>query len=489
MYDLLIKNGQIIDGTGSPSYFADVAIKDGKIAKIGKGLADAKEIIDAKGLTITPGFIDSHSHSDARICDYPEMVEKIEQGITTSIGGQCGSSVATTNFPKDIALGSNNALLAGHGTIRKAVMGYSKECPTAEQLEEMKALLRKAMEDGAIGLSLGLIYAPGSYAKTEELVEMAKVVKEYEGVLAAHIRSEANLLVEAVEEFIHVAKTANVRGVISHHKACGAPTNWGKVKETLRMVDEANAEGYDIYVDVYPYTASSTSAAATFVPDYGRNLMERLASMEEREEMKKTLANSWWMKANDFSWVQIARCDAYPQYSGLFLPEIAKLHGKPEYETVLDLIYDSNNHCTGCYHTANEDDLKMVLAHPRAMVGTDSGLARKDSVFFHPRLKGTFPRVLGKYVREEKIISLPEAIRKMTSMAARVYNLSTKGLVWEGMDADLCIFDADRIIDHATFTDCFARAEGLNYVILSGEVVVEHAIHNGKKPGKVLTNV
>ena len=510
MYDLIIKNGKVIDGTGSPSFFADIAIKDGKIALIGEISEDAKNVIDANGLTVTPGFIDSHSHSDKEIFEYPDMLEKIEQGITTSISGQCGGSIAPRNveekddtyidgvgnlsdvlktfgsFSKaaeNFPLGSNNMCFVGHGSIRKVIMGMSQEKPTEKELEEMKSLVRDAMEHGALGITFGLIYPPSSYADTQELIELTKVVKEYEGLVAAHIRSESTKLVEATEEFIDVVRKAGVRGVLSHHKACGSPANWGKVKKTLSLVDDAIKEGLDIYLDVYPYEATHTTTSVTFVPDSGRDLMKRLESTEERAKMREYNNTLWW--ANDYSWVQIAKCEGYPEYEGLFIPEAAKIHKKDEYETILDMIYKSNNKCSCCYFTICDEDVMTVMAHPRAMICTDAGLAAGKKVF-HPRTKGTFPRALGRYVREKNVVSLPEMIRKMTSMPAQVYGLSTKGLIREGMNADICIFDENKIIDHSEFTDCNRRAEGLNYVILGGEVVVEDTVYNGIKKGRVI---
>lgn len=510
MYDLIIKNGNVVDGTGSPSFFADVAIKDGKIVKVDKNLEGAKKVIDANGLTVTPGFIDSHSHSDNAILEYPDMIEKIEQGITTSIGGQCGSSIAPKKVDekddkyidgignlseilktfgtfadavKNMPLGSNNMCFAGHGAIRKAVMDMSQEKPTKDELEKMKLLLRDAMEHGALGISFGLIYPPSSYADTEELIELAKVVKEYEGVVAAHIRNEGIKLVEAVKEFIEIIRQSGVRGVLSHHKSCGSPENWGKVSHTLRLINEANAEGLEIYLDVYPYEATHTTTSVTFVPDSGRDLMKRLGSEEERRKMREHNNSMWW--ANDYSWVQVAKCEGYPEYEGMFVPDIAKIHGKDEYETILDMIYKSDNKCSCCYFTICDEDVKTVMAHPRAMICTDASVA-KGKTIFHPRTKGSFPRALGRYVRDKKVVPLPEMVRKMTSMPARVYGLKSKGLIWEGMDADLCIFDADKIIDRSEFTDCNKRAEGLSYVILGGEVVVEDAVYNGKKLGKII---
>lgn len=511
MYELIIKNGKIIDGTGSPFFCADIGIKDGRIISVGRNLTGAEKIIDARGLCVTPGFIDSHSHSDNALLTYPELKEKIEQGITTSIAGQCGSSPAPLsrdakeenayevgNFGKstdvfrtmgtflDIAkgqsYGSNTICLVGHGALRKAVMGMDKREPTHDEMQKMKELLRDAMEHGTLGMSIGLIYPPSCYSKMEELVELAKIVAEYDGVVAAHIRNEGAQLIQATEEFIEIIKKSGARGIHSHHKACGNRENWGKVTHSLRLIDKANEEGTEIYCDVYPYIATHTTASVTFVPDSGQKLLPRLRDENEREKMKEWGRAKW---GDDLSWVQIAVCSAYPQYEGLRVPEIAKIHGKDVYDTIYDMILDSNNVCSACYFTMCEEDVEQVLAHPRVMIGTDASVARNNAVY-HPRLRGTFPRVLGRYVRERGITTLPEMIRKMTSMPATVYRLKSKGLIKVGMDADICIFDEDKIIDHSEFTDCTKGAEGLNYVILGGEVVCENAVFNGTKNGRIL---
>ena len=517
MFDLLIKNGKVIDGTGSPSYLSDVAIKDGKIVKISRNIkGDAKQIIDAAGLTVTPGFIDSHAHSEYDVLYDPNQFEKIEQGITTSVGGQCGS--CSTPLPKGttretadiipnvgnemdyfaspammfettskVPQGANTILLMGHSKIRGAVVGVENRKPTDAELEQMKAILREGMENGAFGLSFGLIYAPGCYADTDELVQMAKVVAEYGGVVAAHIRNEGYQLATATAEFINVAKRANVRAVLSHHKAAVSMENWGKVNHTIAMMDECNAEGYEIYCDVYPYDAAHTGMITTFTSKSFRarskaEQLEDLKNPEKRAELKAWIIEN---KGEDLSWVQIALCDAYPQYCGLRLPEAAKLHGKDQYETLFDILVANNLGSTACLFSISEDDICTILRWPRAMIGTDGGSSRGRKVF-HPRLKGTFPRVLGRFVREKGVTTLPEMIRKMTSMPAAVYGLSSKGLIWEGMDADICIFDAEKIIDRSTYTDCVQKAEGLSYVILGGEVVVEDAVANGKLMGKVI---
>ena len=492
MYDLLIKNGKVINGTGSPSFFADVAILDGKIARIGKGIEGAEKVIDAKGLTITPGFIDSHSHSDNALLTYPDLVEKIEQGITTSIGGQCGESpIPMDEFldsVRDRSFGSNTALLVGHSMLRRTVMGMENREPTVPELQEMKRLLCNGMNHGALGISFGLIYAPSVYAKTEELIELAKLVGEYHGIVAAHIRGEGNCLIKAVDEFITIIRESGARGVLSHHKVAGGKENWGKVNHSLRMIEKANSEGVEIYCDVYPYVATHTSLDETVIPperhsNGSEGLLKLLSQKEERQKLKEWGRNKW---GEDLSWIQISKCNAYPEYVGMRVSDIAALRGTDPYDAMYDMMADSNFNCNACYFTMCEEDVETVLAYPRAMICTDSSVA-KGANTFHPRLKGSFPRVLGRYVRERKVTTLPEMIRKMTSMPASVYGLQTKGLIWEGMDADICIFDAEKIRDRSEFTDCNHRAEGLNYVILGGKVVVENAVYNGKKMGKVLT--
>ena len=517
MYDIIIQNGTVIDGSGMPPYYADIAIRDGKIARIGKGLIGGAqtEIIDARGLAVTPGFIDSHSHSDSAVLPYPDQREKIEQGITTSIGGQCGGSPAPISrdvkpdstemigsygrrveimktmgsflgIAKDVPQGANIAILVGHGNLRKAVMGMENRAPTAEELEKMKALLREGLEAGALGVSFGLIYPPSCYAQTDELIEIAKVAGEYHAIVAAHIRNESEALIKSVEEFITVVRESGARGVISHHKAAGRE-HWGKIHTTLRLIEQAADAGVDIFCDVYPYIASSTSLASRFIPKEcftGGNagIVKLLSDPVERQKIKeRNIRTRGW----DQSMVFITGCPAYRQYEGKFLPEIAELHGKDVHETALDLICDSKNNVRACYFTMCEEDVETVLAHPRAMVGTDSGVAG-SSACYHPRLRGTFPRVLGRYVRERGVTTLPEMIRKMTSMPAAVYELSGKGLLREGFDADICIFDPDQIIDRADFIHCHERAEGLHYVLLGGEVVVENAVYRDKRNGRVL---
>jgi len=513
MYDLIIKNGAVIDGTGSPAYHCDVAVSDGKIVRMERNSTDESRVtIDAKGLTVTPGFIDSHSHSDNAVFDYPDMIEKIEQGITTSIGGQCGMTLAPiykgitdenaadvkgfgkeneifktfgtmAKAAKTVPLGSNLMSFVGHSALRKAVIGYENRKTTPEELEQMKDLLREAMENGAVGLSFGLIYTPSCYGDTDELIELARVVKEYEGVISAHIRNEAFELTKSVEEFLTVIKAVDVKAVFSHHKAMHKE-NWGKVNNTLKMIEDAVKEGYDIYCDVYPYEASSTELVPTIIAKELRDVdSDGIVKLVSDPEMRKKIRQIYSDRQGDnLNNLLVTACSAYPEYEGLSIDEIARLRNQSHFDAALDIIRDCGGVVDICNFSMCEEDIERVIGYERSMICTDSSVA-KDGNSYHPRLRGSFPRVLGRYVRERKVVSLQEMIRKCTSMPASVYGLPTKGILHEGFDADICIFDAETIIDKADYLNCHERCEGLKYVILDGEIVVEDAIYNGKKMG------
>ena len=477
MYDLVIKNGKIIDGSGGESYFADIAVKDGKIAKIGSIDDSAATVINADGLTVTPGFIDSHSHADYAVFPLSGMKEKVEQGITTAIAGQCGDSVAPLgiNFDKNSAatygdhgrvydirktmdsflecgsgvpLGCNIATFIGHGSLRESVVGMENRTPTDEELERMKDALRSALRSGAYGMSTGLYYAPGSYANEDEIVALAKVVGEEGGVLSSHIRTESNAVIDASEEFIRIVKASGVRGVHSHIKSCGE-NNFGKVKTLLEMIESANADGCDIYCDVYPYNASHTSLAASFVPrelHADGKLLENLRDPEKRK--------------------------------------ISKERGTDPYDTVFDIILDSNNHACACYFRMSESDVETAIKHPRAMICTDAGVAKSNS--YHPRLRASFPKAISRYSIRNPLLPLPEMIRKITSLPAHVYGLRGKGMIKEGYDADICIFSEEKFVDRSDFVDPTLGCEGLSYVIVSGEIAAENAVSTGRLAGKLL---
>lgn len=499
MYDLIIKNASVLDGTGADAFNSDIAIKDGKIEKLGEGLDGAKNIIDATGLTVSPGWIDSHSHSDNAIRSFPDQREKIEQGITFSITGQCGGSVAPKRLEdgtlltmgeflkkaKDIPQGSSSKVLVGFNNLRRAVIGNENRAVTPEELEAMKELLREAMRGGALGVSYGLIYVPGCYASTEEVVEIAKVVKEFDGILASHIRNEGDNLLEAVEEYLFAIKESGCRAVFSHHKSARKP-NWGKVKKSLALIDEAIAEGYDIYADVYPYCASHTGLSTTFIPKkfHYEGLKNPISLLDDPEVCEKIKEHMDNLYEGDYSWTMIASCPAFKEYEGLTLQRIAEIRNEHPIDAVHNIIR-ANKGGGGCYFTMCEEDVEYVIKHPRVMICTDSGV-KGNATYCHPRLRASFPRALGMYARERGVVSIPEMIRKMTSMPAHVYKLEGKGVIAEGMDADLCIFDAEKIIDRADFKNCFAKNEGLNYVILDGKIVVRDGVYNGTRAGRVI---
>lgn len=501
MFDLIIKNGTVYDGLGGEGQLLDIAVKDGKIAKVATKInEEAAEIIDAKGLSVTPGFIDSHSHSDSALLSRPEMKEKCEQGITSAIGGQCGSSIVPKLFSdderlhslanlkdalKDVPQGSNTALLVGHGTIRRSAMGLENRAPTEEELAKMVSMVKESVREGALGISYGLIYTPGNFSKTDELIALAKASKEEGGIIAAHMRNEGDRLVEAAEEFIGIAKASGARAVISHHKSA-QKQNWGKINTTLRMIDEANAGGADVYCDVYPYTASHTSLSATFVPKEFHadgKTVENLKNPETRAEIKRIgLQNP---SRHKIDWVLIARCEGHPEYEGKYVSEIAEMMGVEDIDAALNLIVLSNNACGACYFTMNEDDVATVIRHPRSMICTDSGVVMNDAPY-HPRLRGTFPKAIRRFVRELGIVSLTEMIRKMTSLPAHVYGFKNKGVIKEGYDADICIFDYEKLTDRAEYTNPHLHAEGFNYVIISGKIVSKDAVYTGEKPASLL---
>lgn len=497
MYDLIIKNANILDGSGSEAFVGDIAITDGKIAAIGTNLTDAKEILDVAGLTVSPGWIDSHSHSDSAVLAYPDQLEKIEQGITFSITGQCGGSAtpradqtAAEWFEQALATpqGSGSVLMVGHNTIRRRVMGAENREPTPEELEKMKKLVADAMDAGAIGMSLGLYYVPGCYSKTDEAIALAKVVKEKGGLLACHMRNETDKLIEALEEYLLIAKESGCRAVVSHHKV-GEMKNWGKVTETLKMIDKANAEGMDVYMDVYPYTASHTTLAARFLPVqfHPPGTTNRVALLDDPKlcETVKAWGKERWGETID--WSILTKGPGCEEFRGMYIHDIAqKLGFEDDYDAVFYLIKKSKGDAGGCFFMMCEEDTELVMSHPRAMICTDSNVAMgKDT--YHPRLRASFPRVLGRYVRERKVTSLPEMIRKMTSLPAEVYDLKGKGKIAEGYDADLCVFDPETILDQADYTNCTLPNLGLNYVLVDGKIVVKDGVYNGIRAAKVLT--
>ncbi len=518
MYDILIQNARIADGSGNPLYHADVAVREGRIARVGAHLGDAKTVIDGTGRVLAPGFIDVHSHQDMELEAHMLCANSLQQGITTLIGGMCGESpapicdeqleaclrvtgggrtaesmAARHDFGTYLDFmarptGVNVGYLVGHGNLRACVVGYADRKLTPAEQQAMEDLLRQSMKAGAMGLSFGLIYPPGSYADTEEMIGLAKVVAEFGGVVTSHMRSESARLIEATDEMLQVARASNCRLVISHHKATGGPLNWNKTAATLSMMERAIAEGLDVFCDQYPYTASATGLS-TNIPDAMHvlgvdKLVELLSTPEGREELRPRICGgkSSWER---FRYTMIGNSKSKPQYAGRMLNDIAKEEGRDPYDIQCDLLRDDRLGTGGIFHTMSEEDVCRVMQWPRAMVGTD-GIYVPGAEGGHPRAFGTFPRVLGRYVREQKVITLENAIRKMTSLPALVYDLPTKGLIRAGMDADLVLFDPETIGDQADFAHPHVKNAGLDYVIVGGQIAVRDGDCTGVLAGRQL---
>ena len=530
MYDIIIKNGKIVDGTGNPWFCGDIGIKDGKILKVGRlNSADSERLIDAKNCIISPGFIDMHSHSDLAPFINPYMESKVRQGVTTEVVGNCGFSAAPLNdflreelqktspmlreanvkldwtsmaeYMESVeknGVSLNIAPLVGHGTIRAFVLGYEKRKPTETELEEMKQVLAQAMKDGAFGMSTGLIYPPSCYADTEEIIELCKVVASYGGFYASHIRGEEHQLLTSVREAIEIGEKAKFSVEISHHKASGK-ANWGKVKESLKIMEEARNRGIDVTCDVYPYTAGSFGLDSLLPPhaheEGVEKLIEKLKNPEFRQKLKDEMkkgTDNWRSAAEVLGWdnIMIAYCKGHPEYEGKTISEIVKEKNIDPFDFVFNLIIEETASVSVVLFSMSEEDMKTVLKSSFSMVGSDSSARATYGILSagkpHPRAYGTFPRVLGRYVREEKILTFQEAIRKMTSFPAQKLGLKDRGLIREGMWADIAIFNPEKIIDKATFTNPHQYPEGIEYVIVNGKIVIEKGKHTKEKPGKIL---
>ncbi len=498
-YDIIIKSGRIIDGTGNPWYRADLGIRSGKIAEIGN-LEDkkAKRMIDARGMMVTPGFIDMHTHAERRMPEIPSVENYTRQGVTTVVGGNCGGSpYPIGEFISDLRktrISLNLALLVGHNTVRRKVMGVENRAPTSEELEEMKQLVERAMQEGAVGLSTGLKYVPGAYSKTDEVVELAKVVADYDGFYATHMRAEGLGLLEAVQEAIEIGRRAKLPVQISHHKVMGK-SMWGRSMEPLQLIDEAVRGGLDITMDQYPYTATSTGLASIF-PAWAleggkekRN--ERLEDPELREKIKQGIIHSiiYDRGGGDPANIVVSSHPPDSSLEGKNIAEITLLRGRESTtanaaETIMDLVYAGG--ARGIYHCLSEEDVARIMKHPRVMHASDGSTVRFGAAKPHPRNYGTFPRVLGRYVREKQVVSLADAIRKMTSLPAQRLRLQDRGILREGLWADIVVFDPQTVIDRATWTQPHQYPTGIDYVIVNGILVIDKGNWTGVFPGKVL---
>ena len=496
-YDLLITNARIADGSGAPLIDGSVAVKDKRIVAVGKAPGTAEVTIDAKGKVVAPGFIDVHTHSES-ILKIPMAENYLRMGVTTVVTGNCGGSrVDVAQFFSDLErtnVALNVATLIGHNSVRSRVMGGSfRREPTPAELEKMKKLVERAMKEGAVGLSTGLIYLPGTFAKTDEIIELAKVAAAHGGIHASHIRAETVEIFSALEELIRVAREAKIPTDISHIKLTG-PTAWHKASQVLALLDKARAEGLQITHDQYVYTASSTGIAQ-LIPDKAREgkRADYLARLDNPEEKAKIVAGMKRMRErlgrSDYSYAVISSFGADPSLNGKTIPEAAQLKsGSDSLENQIELIFDIERRGGGSaiFHGMNEDDLQTFLRHPLTMVASDGGPRRLGEDLPHPRSYGNNARVLGRYVRELKVLKLEEAIRKMTSLPAQTFRLENRGELKPGAWADIVVFDEKKVSDPATFDAPHHFAEGFGDVFVNGEAAIKDGKLKGARPGRAV---
>lgn len=481
MADTVIRNATIIDGTGAQRFIGDVTIEDGHITEVGSSTSASVVEVDATGLVLSPGFVDVHTHDDGALLQHPGMEFKTSQGCTSVVVGNCGfSAIPAVAGESTLDLSGveanwtdldgyrenverlgpavNAMMLVGHNSIRSLEMGSERRAPEDHELNRMREHVALAMEQGACGFSTGLIYRPGRWSKTDEVLELAKVVAPFDGIYATHMRNENDHLLEAVDEALGIGSKAGVAVQISHHKAAGK-RNWGKVKESLAKVDAAVAEGARVTLDVYPYTAGSGPMIQYF----------------DIENPNPELAQA----------IQLASCPAFREYEGRMLTDVAAELRITAPEAVRHILTAPEGKHTICIqHTMDEGDILSNLRHDRVMIGSDGipDLSGRP----HPRLYGTFPRVLGRYVREQGILDLETAIRRMTSLSCDVHGLADRGRITEGNWADLVLFDPDLVADVASYEDPKRESRGIRNVWVNGQMVFAEGTHTHAGSGKVL---
>jgi N-acyl-D-amino-acid deacylase len=496
--DILIINGKILDGTGNNWYYGNVAIKDGKIFKIGRDInLTATKTIDAKGLFVAPGFIDVHTHLEGDEVKDPNATNFILDGVTTCITGNCGSSnIEIDKYLKwidSLKLSINVATLVGHNDVRKAVMGRANRDATTDEMKRMDEIVDKAMRDGAVGLSTGLIYIPGTYSKTPEIVELAKIAAKYHGLYASHMRDEGDSVTYAIEEALTIGRKAKIPVEISHFKLSGQQ-NWGRSRETVPMIEAARKEGIEVTIDQYPYTASSTSISTLIPDEILADGQDSIKARLQRPDIKKYVMESMLKrlkkrKLKHFSYAVVAYFSPDTTYNGKSIEQINIMKGrkhkrKAEAETIIDIMMAGG--ASAVFHGMSEDDVKRIMQYPFNMFASDATIRTFGFGMPHPRGYGTNARVLAKYVREEKVISLEEAIRRMTSLPAQKFQLKDRGLLREGYAADIVIFDEKEVQDISTYDQPHAYSRGFHFVIVNGVLTVDNEKHLGIRAGKSL---
>jgi N-acyl-D-amino-acid deacylase len=496
-YDLVITNGRVVDGTGNPWFRADIGIRDGRVARVGRiPAAQARQVIDAHDQIVAPGFIDVHTHVEG-IYNQPAAENFVRMGVTTLVTGNCGTSATNVSEflgrTKETPLAVNLATLVAHGSVRQKVMGLAAREPTPEELRQMEGIVEQAMRDGAVGLSTGLIYVPGTYAKTDEVVALARVASRYGGVYATHMRSEGEHVADAIRESIQIGEQANLPVEISHFKIA-SKNLWGQSPMTLGLVRAARARGLSVTVDQYAYTASSTSLDSrlpSWLLEGGREEgKKRLADAATRErvhrEMKEALKRGG---LKDYDYAVVASYRPNPAFNGKSVARIAlETRKKKDVDSQIEQMLEM--YAAGgagmIYHSMSEQDVQTIMREPFTMIASDSGVLRLGEGVPHPRGYGNNARVLGRYSRELKIVALEDAVRKMTSLPAQSFRLTDRGLLREGFAADVVVFDDQQIADRATFEQPHQYPVGISYVLVNGQIVFAGGQMTAARPGEAL---
>jgi N-acyl-D-aspartate/D-glutamate deacylase len=499
-FDLIIKSGEIYDGSGKDPVLADVGIVGDRIVAIGKLSSNAPKVIQASGLYVAPGFIDVHNHADFRNKDRRSVENFLTQGVTTLVTGNCGYGeykvAELFSRVEENGVGPNVMQLVGHNTIRQLAMkGSFDRDPTPEEMEKMKEMVRIAMEGGAAGISTGLYYPPGSYAKTEEVIELAKVVREYNGIYSTHIRDEGDFiyedenkdgLLDAIREAITIGREADITVDISHIKAEGilGEDHWGKSKEVLKIIEQAQAEGQNIYADQYPYTASSTDLASVIIPRWVQadgKMKEHLSDPALSKRIKKEVGRIVEGGLGPHV-IVISRFHKKKEWEGKNIKEIAEMWEKSPTEAAIGLVLMGNPDVV--VHSMSPDDVERYMREPYIMTSSDGANIKFGVGMPHPRNYGSFPRKIRKYVLEKQILTMPEAIRVATSLPAELMGLEDRGWIKEGFIADIVVFNPKSLTDKATFSDPHQYSVGIEYLVINGKLVIEQGAYNGELAGK-----
>ena len=494
-YDLVLRNGRVIDGTGNPARFADVAVKDGRIAAVGRVAGTAAAELGVNGLIIAPGFIDVHTHAE-EIDEIPRGENFVRMGVTTLVLGNCGGSVTNVgdffHRLEETKISPNVATLVGHGTVRgRAMSGDFDRAPSTQELERMKEAVEQGMKDGAVGLSTGLIYLPGTFSKTDEIVQLAKVAAKYNGIYASHMRSESAEIFQSLDELFRVASEGGLRAHVSHIKLSGQ-SNWGQTEKVIAAIEKARAEGLDITEDQYGYTASSTSISTLIPKKYreGGKFKEHYTNAASRAQMIEQMQSQRERGgAGDYSYAVIASYKHDRSFNGLNVAQAAKkLRGSDALNDQIETILEIQNQggASAVFHSMTEPDVQQFMRHPNTMFASDSGVRAFGQGVPHPRGYGNNARILARYVRELQVLRLEDAIRRMTSLPATTFGIRNRGFVREGGWADLVVFDPAKVQDNATFESPHQYATGFAHVFVNGVEVVKDDKHTGAKPGRTV---